>query len=219
MPLRKVALVENEFYHIFNRGNSKQTIFHNNSDYERFINLLFISNGSENFKFQFIGKKNIYEEKRGKPLVGIGAYCLMPNHFHILLIQPKRGNISKFMQKVSTGYSMYFNNKYKHTGSLFEGKFKAEHATSDPYLKYLFSYIHLNPVKLIDKDWKKNGIKNISNVNSFLNNYKYSSYLDYQKQNRPQKQLLNIELFPDYFQSPKIFREEIFDWLSYRQDL
>src|SRR3989344_3214113 len=148
MSLRKVPFAPGEYYHIYNRGNSKQTIFHDKADYDRFLKLLFLSNGEENFKVQFIGK-NIYEFNRGKELVHVGAYCLMPNHFHLLLTQAQDGGISKFIQKLSTGYSMYYNKKYERSGTLFEGKFKSQHAGEDNYMKYLFSYIHLNPIKLI----------------------------------------------------------------------
>src|SRR3989344_8568343 len=139
MSIRKITFSEGEYYHIYNRGNSKQTIFHDKSDYDRFIKLLFLSNGENNFKIYKISK-NIYEVDRGRRLVGIGAYCLMPNHFHLLITQTDKGSITRFMQKVSTGYSMYYNKKYQRSGALFEGKFKAEHADNDNYLKYLFSY-------------------------------------------------------------------------------
>lgn len=221
MSLRKTAFVPREYYHIYNRGNSKQKIFHDAEDYFRFIKLLFLSNGYENFKIQFIGKKNIYEENRGRQLISIGAWVLMPNHFHILIIQTEEGSISKFMQKLTTAYSMYYNKKYERTGSLFEGKFKAEHIKDDRYLKYLFSYIHLNPIKIIQKDWKEIGIRNKNQALKFLGNYKYSSYQDYlsPESKRPESVILNKETFPDYFLTKEKFQKEIFEWLSYRQDL
>ncbi len=74
---------------------------------------------------------------RGNQLVSIGAYCLMSNHLHLLLREEEESGISLFMQKVSTAYTMYFNRKYKRTGSLFAGRFKAQHAGNDNYLKYL----------------------------------------------------------------------------------
>src|SRR3989344_52802 len=160
MPLRKVVFIDCEYYHIYNRGNSKQTIFRDKDDYARFLGLLFACNSSENFKIDNLGKKqSLYNSIRGSQIVNIGAFCLMPNHFHILITQTERGSISKFMQKLITAYVMYYNKKYKRSGGLFEGKFKAEHTDTDRYLKYLFSYIHLNPIKLIESKWKENGIK------------------------------------------------------------
>src|SRR3989344_7999827 len=123
MSIRKVSFVPGEYYHIYNRGNSKQKIFHNKADYERFISLLYLSNSGNNFKIDYIGKHNIYITDRGSRLVSIGAYCLMPNHFHILITPLVEGGVSKFMQKMTTAYSMYYNQKYRRTGGLFEGKF------------------------------------------------------------------------------------------------
>lgn len=218
MALRKTPFISNEYYHIYNRGNSKQPIFQDENDYIRFIKLLFLSNGKESFKIDFI-ENEIYDFDRGEQLVSIGAYCLMPNHFHLLLTQVCEGGISKFMQKLSTGYSMFYNNRYERTGSLFEGKFKSEHADNDRYLKYLFSYIHLNPVKLIDSDWKEKGIKNKNATINFLEKYPYSSFQDFTGYSRQQKDILNIKAFPSYFQTATIFKDDIFNWLSYRQDL
>jgi putative transposase len=121
------------------------------------------------------------------------------------------------MQKVSTAYVMYYNKKYCRSGSLFEGKFKSKHASSDRYLKYLFSYIHLNPLKLIDKDWKENGIKNKSKTDEFLNKFQYSSYVDYaQKNKRFFSLILNYSDFPKYFLSHTDFKNDIANWLNYR---
>lgn len=215
MSVRKIPFVFGEYYHIYNRGNSKQTIFHNVENYDRFIKLIFLSNGKENFKVHLTGN-DVYNFNRGEQLVDIGAYCLMPNHFHLLLTQTKTGSISKFLQKLSTGYSMYYNNKYERTGTLFEGKFKSEHINNDRHLKYLFSYIHLNPVKLIDKDWKEAGIKNKNIAFKFLKQYPFSSYLDYIGDNRQQKEIINKKAFPNYFPTINQFEREIFEWLSYR---
>ena len=216
MSLRKTPLVTGEYYHIYNRGNSKQTIFHDKNDYYRFIKTLFLSNGEISFKV-FLAGKEVFGFDRGNPLVSIGAYCLMPNHFHLLLTQIEEDGISKFMQKLSTGYSMYYNKKYERTGVLFEGKFKSEHADNDRYLKYLFSYIHLNPIKLIDANWKEKGIKNKSKAINFLEQYVFSSYQDYIGYNRQQNKIINMKAFPKYFQNPIIFKNEIFDWLDFKE--
>ena len=140
----------------------------------------------------------------------------MPNHLHILIKQNSENGISKFMQKFLTAYSMYYNIKYERKGSLFEGKFKAEHMEEDIYLKYIFSYIHLNPVKLIYPDWKENGLSDKKSVLNFLNKYTYSSFLDYREINRVENKILNREEFPDYFPSIKHFEDEILDWINYR---
>ena len=219
MSMRKVSFVKDEYYHIYNRGNSKQKIFHDTEDYLRIVNLFYLCNSENNFKFFILnrGRSNDpYLFERGKQLVSVGAYCIMPNHFHILITEKQEGGISKFMQKLTTAYVMYYNKKYKRTGSLFEGKFKSGYIDNDRYLKYLFSYIHLNPIKLLQTDWKEKGIKNKKQALEYLNKYKYSSFFDYLNINRKQNNILNKESFPNYFENQKIFEEEIFEWLGYR---
>ena len=218
MPLRKVSFVTGEYYHIYNRGNSKQRIFRNKNDCVRFLGLLFACNSSENFKIDNLNKKeSLLNASRGHQIVHIGAYCLMPNHFHILLTDTGEGNISKFMQKLITAYVMYYNKKYQRSGGLFEGKFKAEHASIDRYLKYLFSYIHLNPIKLIEPKWKELGVQNKSKVLKFLEQYMYSSYLDYLGVSRFEKVILDRDFFPNYFPVRKDFQKEIFEWINFHR--
>lgn len=213
MSIRKVNFVKGSYYHLYNRGNSKQKIFHNNEDYEYFLKLLFIANGEEKFKFHFL-EGNVYDTKRVNQLVAIGSYVLMPNHFHLLITENEEGGISKFLHKVSSGYSHYYNKKYERTGSLFEGKFKSEYVDNDRYLKYLFSYIHLNPVKIIQRNWKKEGINDKQEILIFLKDYKYSSYQDYLGILRKENLIINREFFPNYFHSKKLFLMEIFDWIK-----
>jgi len=216
MSIRKVSFVPGEYYHIYNRGNSKQKIFHDKADHERFVGLLYACNSQENFKIFNLPKgQGLFDLETKKQLVNIGAYVLMPNHFHILITEGEEGNISKFMQKISTAYVMYYNKKYERTGGLFEGKFKSEHAGNDTYLKYLFSYIHLNPLKLINKNWKEKGIHNKKEALEYLLSYKYSSYLDYMGVERIQNIILNLKAFPKYFPNKRSFTTEIFDWISY----
>ncbi len=219
MSIRKVQLVSGEYYHIYNRGNSKQKIFFAKQDYLRFIGLLYACNQQDSLKINNLNRsQTLYDIPRGELLIDIGAYCLMPNHFHLLITQSEDDSISNFMQKLSTSYSMYFNKKYKRTGSLFEGKFKARHAYEDRYLKYIFSYIHLNPVKLIQKDWKEKGIRNKNEALKYLNTYPYSSYIDYMGISRIQNKLLNIKKFPKYFPHENLFAREIFEWLNYHNE-
>ncbi|MBM3272664.1 hypothetical protein FJY94_05350 [Candidatus Kaiserbacteria bacterium] len=222
MSVRPITFSEGEFYHIYNRGNSKQRIFHDGHDHMYFTNLLYLMNTHERrqvYDLKKLGHFNAYDIERKNVLVSIGAYCLMPNHFHILMTEKEEGGISKFMQKVSTAYAMYYNNKYERTGGLFEGKFKAQHADDDRYLKYLFSYIHLNPVKLIDPQWKERGIRNKKAVLTHLKGYAHSSYLDYLGEQRLQALILSVTDFPRYFPHPDTFSSEIFSWLSYGNGL
>ncbi len=218
MVTRKINISINEFYHIYNRGTDKREIFLDNNDKERFLKLLFIANSTNPFVLRDLPIGLPYVEfDRGETLVDIGAYVLMPNHFHILIKEKIDNGISIFMNKISTSYSMYFNKKYSRTGRLFEGSFKAKHAEKDEYLKYLFAYIHLNPVKLIDPYWKENKIKDRNKPKEYLFNYKYSSYLDYLNLERNENKILNPSSFPKYFLD-KNFNEFIDDWLNYEEE-
>ena len=207
-----------EYYHCYSRGTEKRRIFLSKKDYERFVALLFVCNSTKTIHLSDCHKKSfleIFNMEREDNIVEIGAYGLMPIHFHLLLREKQEGGISLFMQKLITAYTMYFNKKYERTGALFESSFKAEHSNKDRYLKYLFSYIHLNPIKIIDSRWKEGGIKNSKRTGEFLDKYEYSSYLDYLENNRPQSIIINKKAFPNYFANKKVFKEEMSDWLNY----
>lgn len=217
---RQLEFSIGEYYHIYNRGADKRETFLSENDYRRFITLLYLSNSTEplNIKIERKTFEELFEEERNNVLVDIGAYCLMPNHFHILLKEKVENGISKFMQKLNTSYTMYFNKKNDRSGVLFQGVFKAEHANRDEYLEYLFSYIHLNPVKLIEPKWKEDGIKNPSKARSFLDNYRYSSYIEYKGVKRLENKILNKEAFPVYFDEIDIDKTIRF-WLEFKNKL
>ena len=219
---RNFIFSSNEYYHIYNRGADKRVIFNEDRDYLRFLVLLYICNSDNKVQIRsgFKDKMQLYfEHDRGdQQLVDICCYCLMPNHFHLLLKERVEGGIPIFMKKLLTAYSMYFNKKYERTGKLFENCYKAEHANTDNYLKYLFSYIHLNPVKLIDPAWKENGVKDFNDSYNFLQKYEYSSYQDYLNVDRVQKVIINIKALPEYFVDKSAVENDIFDWLDFRND-
>ena len=227
MPTREIDFVEGEYYHIYNRGNSKQEIFLDDRDRERFLKLLYLCNSKQRLDFgnDIVKRKiNAWDFEKGESIISVGAWVLMPNHFH-LYITPKTnawrssGNaITYFMHRVLTAYSKYFNAKYKRTGALFESKFKSVHIEKDTQAKYLFSYIHLNPIKLIDPMWKDGGIKDKKKTLEFLDSYKWSSYFDYLEIIRPENKIINKIDFLNYFDSKNIFQEEIFDWIGIRSD-
>jgi putative transposase len=219
MATRTIPFIEGEFYHIYNRGTDKRIIFKNNSDYFRFMLLLYFCNSDNSLRIsslldQKLSLVELFSKDRGNQLVDIGAFTLMPNHFHILLKEKTEGGISTFMGKLATAYVMYFNTKNERKGSLFEGPFGAKHIDTDEYLNWVFSYIHLNPVKLIDKDWKENGISDLKSAEKFMQNYRYSSYYDYFVKSRPESILLNKGVFPEHFSQLNDFKELISDFES-----
>ncbi len=218
---RKISFSAGEYYHIYNRGVDKRVIFNQKSDYERCIALLYLSNTSKpiDLKRGFdASDPKIFFTKKSDTLVDICAYCLMPNHFHLLIKEKSKDGkgISLYMQKLTTAYSMYFNARNGRSGTLFQGPFQAKHADKDHYLKYLISYIHLNPIKLIDSDWRENGIKDRKKAEHFLDEYAYSSYKDFNGIERSQSTILTKGSLPEYFESPVSFKENIKEWLSFK---
>lgn len=218
---RKFIFSLDEYYHLYNRGTEKRDIFMDDTDFLRFAVLLHIVNNTEsvhvsNLLYPGRSLVELFTEPTIERLVDIGAYCQMPNHFHLLVRERREDGISLFMQKLLTAQTMYFNTKYDRTGTLFQGKFKARHVDSDPYLKYLFSYIHLNPVKLIDPRWKESGrARDLEMVKKFLRDYRHSSFLDYCANiSRPQSIILNRGAFPEYFSTNVEHLNELYDWLA-----
>jgi len=213
--MRKISFSIGEYYHIYNRGAGKSDIFISDSDRKRFMKLLYVCNGTNSVVFKDIKNINFENIDRGETLVDIGAYCLMKNHFHILLREKIENGISIFIQKLLTAYSKYFNKKNNRTGTLFEGPFKATHVDSDEYLKYLFAYIHLNPVKTIDSNWKENGITDDKKIERFLMSYPFSSYIDYIGISREWDKIIDKSSFPEYFSNYEEFHSFIKEWLKF----
>ena len=217
---RLINFSEGEFYHLYNRGSDKRKIFLSSKDYERFVALLYLCNSNEPVHISLQGKNlnELLNVERDSELVDIGVYCIMPNHFHLLVKEKTEKGISRFMQKLTTAYTMYFNIKNDRNGNLFQGVFKATHVNTDEYLKYLFSYIHLNPIKIIESEWKEKGIMDIKKSKKFLESYLYSSYLDYMGKNREMKKILKIKSFPDYFDTKNSFEKTTEFWLNYKNE-
>ncbi len=212
-----------EFYHIYSRGVEKRIIFLDNFDYNRFVISLYLCNSTNKVDIgdllrQGLTLSDIFKIDRSGTIVDIGAWVLMPNHFHLLVKEKKDGGLALFMQKLLTSYSMYFNHKYHRKGSLLEGTFKARHLDYDQYLKYQFTYIHLNPISIIDKGWKEKKIRDKKKAKIFLNDYKYSSYLDYFSQKRFEDKILNKTVFPEYFRTVSDFNEMINEWLNFKEE-
>ncbi len=216
---RKTPFAENEYFHIYSRGVEKRKIFLSLKDYTRFVALLYIMNQSESFRFDNFLQKNqnnlkeIFKEQREKTLVSILGYCLMPNHFHLILYEHTEGGTSKFMGKLLTAYSMYFNTKYERSGPLLTRPFRSEHINNESQFMYMFSYVHLNPISIIEKEWKDNGVKNKKEAKAFLEKYQFSSYQDFLENNRPESVILDFSLIPEYIKEMKLdfnTQEQIF---------
>ncbi len=149
--------VEGGYYHIYNRGIEEREIFNDEQDYKTFLYTLkrylepYSGETKEGFKRD---RPSVLTYKQQMSLDGevtLLAYCLMPNHYHLLVKQRIKDGITKLVRRVCTNYSMYFNRKYGRKGVLFESVYKAVLINSEEQLTNLSRYIHLNPVKVIKR--------------------------------------------------------------------
>lgn len=207
-----------ETYHVFNRGAHKQDIFTSDSEYRRFLLLLYLANTEEKLELRPIMRRYqgqtsvIFEEENPtQSLVNIRAYCLMPNHFHLILQEKTPEGITKFMRKVLTAYSMYFNLLHEHSGVLAQGAFKSKHINNENYFRYIFSYLHLNPLSLHSPEWEKRGIEDTSTARKFMESYTYSSFYDYSVRKRPESKIIEWNEIPDFLMTQNDL-EELFRW-------
>lgn len=148
------------------------------------MGLLYVSNGnqteaiSNRYRRDFLSLLAEDPTDRGKPLVEIAAFSLMPTHVHLVLQQLQDGGIAKFMQKVFTGYTMHFNARRERAGALFAGTYKAKHIHDDRYLKRVIPYVILNHAELFEPKWKQ-GKCNIGKMRVQLLEYPYSSLKEF----------------------------------------
>ncbi len=160
--MRKEKIITREHYHVFNRGVDKREIFMEEDDLCRFYQSMMEFNVID--PIGSIYEKIFYADKppktKTKKLVNFISYCLNPNHFHFILEQLVDNGISRFMHRLSCGYTNYFNEKYNRSGALFQGRFKAKHVDSNEYLLYLSAYVNLNnEVHQLGRPDSKNKIK------------------------------------------------------------
>ena len=157
---------ENSYYHLYNRGVAKQNIFLDEQDYKTFLFYLKLYLSAPDLQGETLKvapsrqPKNFYEQLK------LLAYCLMGNHFHLLVFQKDPDRINFFMRSLATKYSMYFNRKYRRVGTIFQGAYKAVLVESEEQLLYLSKYIHRNPIEILPTGFHLEG-------------YKYSSYGNY----------------------------------------
>jgi len=193
--------VEGEYYHIYNRGIQKQPIFTSDDDRFRFLFLILVQQGKtiiRNLGREFTASIEqhrmllINNELAREILINrnveLVAFCLMPNHFHLIVREVNEGGVSKYMQRVQNAYTKYFNTKYDKSGHLFQGSYKSKHITDDAYLLHLSAYIHKNPIELTRGRW----------IEEVEENYYWSSYQDFIKVNRFYK-LLSPSIITDRY--------------------
>ena len=164
--------VEDGYYHLYNRGVEKRDIFLDDRDYKVFLHFLkqyLCPLAPKGTFFSLTGATPV----RPRPIktihgeIDLIAFCLMPNHFHLLVKQKTKDGITKLMNRIGTNYAMFFNKRYERVGPLFQGVYKAVLVESDEQLLHLSRYIHLNPLEVENRNFKT------------LIEYPYSSYGDY----------------------------------------
>ena len=217
-----------ELYHLLNRGVDKRQIFLDDADRWRFVNGLELFNDvqpAENSVYFFsktthgvesIDLRGRYGEKpkKRKPIIDIHGWCIMGNHYHLLLSERVEGGLTKFIMKLNVGYAKYFNEKYERVGTLFQGRTKKILINSDAHFLHILHYIHLNPLDFLPgaKDWRERRIAGAVPALAHLEKYRWSSYLDYCGQkNFPS--VITTELFS------AVFKGNMYDVREYLREL
>ena len=211
MP-RLYTFTNGSIYHVYNRGVRKIKIYNNASDYVRWENLL---TWCLNYDYPYTGyinrlnelkspvKQNAFQQmiessyRYKQPLVEVLAYIEMPNHFHLVIEQMVDNGVSKFMQKLSTAYSMYINRKYDLSGAVFEGSYKTIPVVSDPQINQLLIYVLRNPIKA--------GLA----TNKTILQYKWSAIKEYL--HKKERKVISMRRLPDYFSDQAHLLEAISD--------
>lgn len=183
--MRKTAFAQDERYHIFNRGNNKQLIFLDDGDRTRFLFLLLffqadvsplrinkcVAEFGKNQHRVLVDFADEVSEISKNRYVALESFVLMPNHFHLMLLEIQKNGISKYMQRVLNSFTKYCNTKYEKSGHLFQGPFKAVHVEDNRQLLHLSAYIHRNPREI--DGWRNREHR-----------FPWSSYIDYADHNR-----------------------------------
>lgn len=210
-------MVNDQVYHIVTRGIDGRNIFNDESDYHRAIHNLFEFNDENP-----AGQRAENGSRSRKILVDILAFCLMPNHIHLLIKQVQDEGITKFMRKFGAGYVGYFNKKNERQGHLFQGRFRAVMIKSDAQLKAAFVYIHTNPASFVDPRWKAFQAENSSleiseKIIEMIENYKWSSYPDYLiKDNFPS---ITQRDFSNSMLAVSEWRKVVNDWIFFKKGI
>jgi len=203
--MRNIRIATGEHYHVYNRGNEKRRIFHDEKDLARFLTLLLCCQAPIYFPhFQRLAnelikaktlqlKEETLKEIVRKRYVALESFGLISNHFHLGVQQTKSYGISNYMQRVLNAYTKYYNTKYERSGHLFQGPFKIKYVETNKQFLHLSSYIHRNPREL--QGWKGKE-----------DQYFWSSYQDYTKNNR-WGLLLKTDVVLDQFNGSEEYKE------------
>lgn len=208
------------YIHAFKRGARGMPITNDQSDNWRFVRLLYYMNDEflgENWNRSLSSSPTATTKKTGifsrlpdwpkqKPLVEIAGYCLMPNHFHLILKEIKKDGMAKFMQKLGQSMSNHFNEKYKQKGSIFQGGYKGRTVEDDNYLRYLAVYVMVkNPFELYPKGSLEGATKDFDDAWNWAVDYPFCSLADYTGK-RKNSTILEKGLLGEIFAKPSDFK-------------
>lgn len=211
MATRKIPLATEELYHLYNRGVDKRIVFSSNFEYQRFLNTLLYSQYPhlKRFSWNKFPLDKLGQEHKNDAIVQLLGFCLIPNHFHLVVRQLIDSGISKFMHGLGTSYTNFFNTKHERSGSLFQSTFQSVHIKTDEQLIHVIRYIHLNPAVsgLVEKpeDWF------------------WSSHLDYLNLRKPplidtQEVLSYFSLTNDPGQKINAYKNFVDDHIAYAKE-
>ena len=210
----RIPFYPDRYYHLCNRGVDKRSIFNDDQDRHRFLATLLAANGDEPFNLRDWSDKTFEEisELRGAHLVDLCAYCLMPNHFHLLIRERNPAGASKFLQKLGISFTGYFNRRNDRSGVLFQGQTQSVAIKDEAHLRTAIQYINENPAKMLSGGTP---IEEIQNLDELLASYEFSSYRDYARPEnlRPERLVLSLDVLPLGFgqiirESPEIGSRE-----------
>lgn len=226
---QKQRRMEENIYHILNRGVEKRKVFLDAENYIRFVHGFKDFNTTESkgdisyYRRRLSEMSDIACPTSEEKIVDILCWTLMPNHPHILVMEKEERNAGRFSRKIFGGYTKYFNEQNDRSGVLFQGRSKIILVQRDAHFLYLPFYIHLNSLDLFQSKWKEDGIKNVKGAMEFLEEYRWSNYRDLiGKGGGEFSDVTNKELFFEMFETnEKRYKRDLEEWIrgdGYKED-
>jgi putative transposase len=213
--MRKEEFTVGSFVHIYNRGSRKQAIVRDDKDRKHFLEMLYYFNDTFAYANPFRGLRKLNKNNTSfarpaiwpirDPLVKILAFALLDNHFHLFVKEIKERGASTFMQKLGTGMTMYFNNKYQEVGGLFQGSYKAKHVDKEAYLKYLSVYIQVKNIFELYPGGLQKALRDFDDAYEWAVGYPYCSLADYT--GKKSSQIVDKDILGDLFPDAKRYKE------------
>lgn len=222
--MRRIQFKEENFYHVFNRGVDKRQVFMDDHDFLRFYVSLYAFNDAQYIagRYRGLDVAQILQTSRslttGSPtdirerMVDIVAFCLLGNHFHLLLRQRIENGVSDFLKMITQGYTRYFNMRYERSGALFQGTFKAVAVSRDSQLMHLPRYIHLNALDFSMPEWRTGKVVNWDRAITLLSEYRWSSHNFFQGLPQLLPVAQAVPEIGDPYQSTKRYQDFLRSW-------